>query len=263
MMMAMQQPEINADERQVSVRRRILGSNASPVPESDVQETTRSAKSWFDEALARLKCFKEIVGTLSWLKTVVASVVGMGVVFYSSSSHTNLLAELFPQANGGAQFSWSNPDYSVKTGFDSECAKPELTNVFGFFGAASGLRLQYGVIPTMRDGGWGVHWDSTAAKHFDASGFDYFSFWVRGSSGDEVFAIGMKDADAKETKIDSKEWIVTNALKNGVEVIVPLTEFKGVNKGLLNNISISFNANQGSGSLCIDNLSFGKQSTRA
>ncbi|HRZ07571.1 MAG TPA: hypothetical protein P5102_15780 [Candidatus Competibacteraceae bacterium] len=213
------------------------------------------------KTLGVLKWLKELMITLAWLKGVVAFVVSL-VFIYLSSSPTKPLSELFPQATAGRQFLWAHPDQSVKAGFDSRCAKPKLKNGFGFFGASSGLQIQYGVAPDMQQGGWGVHWDHAPTQSFDASGFDHFSFWVRGVSGDESFEIGLKDTSARETKIESKDWIATRALRNGVEVIIPLAEFGDVNKKSLNNISFSFNALHGSGTLCIDNIAFGGR-TRA
>jgi hypothetical protein len=263
MMMTTPQSAIDLNGRQRAIRRRIFRKNPPSRQESEPREEAVTFTGWCKKTLAVLKGLKEAVATLTWLKAIVASLFGMGFVFYSSASHVKLLSEMFPQADAGQQFVWANPDGAVKAGFARECAKPKLVNALGLGGASSGLRLQYGLVPAMRDGGWGVHWDQAPTHHFDASGFAHFSFWVRGARGEESFEIGLKDTDARETKIDAKDWIAASDLRNGVEVIVPLTEFKGVKKQSLNNVSFSFNALHGSGSICIDSMAFGGNGSRA
>ncbi|MFO1372386.1 MAG: hypothetical protein U1F42_08320 [Candidatus Competibacteraceae bacterium] len=259
-MMTAQQSEINLTRRQRAARRRISRNNPPPQQGNEPQEDALTFVERLKKTLAVLKWLKEAVATLTWLKALMVSLFGVGVVFYSSSD-IKPLSKLFPQADAGRQFLWAHPENAVKAGFDSGCAKPKLTNLFGFIGASSGLRLQYGVVPNMQDGGWGVHWDDSSTKHFDASGFDHFSFWVRGVTGDELFEIGLKDTNAKEIKIESKDWVSVNALKDGDVVIIPLTEFKDVNTKLLNNVSFGFNAHHGSGTICIDGMAFGRQSS--
>lgn len=261
-MMTTQQSEMNLNRRQRAVRRRIFRRNPLFRQENEPREDILTFAGWCKKILAVLKGLKEVVATLTWLKAIMASLFGMGIFFYSSSSNVKLLSELFPQAEGGKQFLWSNPDNSVKAEFDSGCTKPNLANIFSLLGASSGLRLQYGVVPTMRDGGWGVHWDNASTHDFDASKFTHFTFWVRGVSGDELFEIGLKDTNSKETKIESKDWIVASDLRNGVEITIPLAEFRDVSKKSLNNISFSFNSQHGSGSICIGSMAFGRQGNR-
>lgn len=255
-MMTTPQSRIDLTKRQRAVRRRISRRNSLPRQESESQKDTLTFTDRCKQVLAMLKWLKEAVTTLAWLQAIIVSVLGVGIYFYHPSS-TPLLSDVFPQADKGTQFSWSYPENSVKATFDSGCAKPELTNAFGFWGnTSSGLRLQYGVVPNMQGGGWGVHWDNTSTHHFDASEFTHFSFWVHGVSGDELFEIGLKDTNARETKIESKDWITVNALKNGIEIAIPLTKFKNVDKKSLNNVSFSFNALDGSGTVCIDSMAF-------
>ncbi len=264
MMMITPQNEVHVNGRQRAIRRRRVFRKSLPArQESETREEAAIFAGWCKKTLVVLKGLKEAVATLTWLKAIMASLFGMSFVFYSCSPSIKLLAEIFPQAEAGQQFLWANPNGAVKAGFDNGCARPRLANIFGFFGTSSGLRLQYGVVADMRDGGWGVHWDQAPTKRFDASGFDHFSFWVRGASGEELFEIGLKDKDAKETKIESKDWIAASDLRNGVEVIIPLAEFKGVNKQSLNNISFSFNSLHGSGSICIDSMTFRAKDSRA
>ena len=72
---------------------------------------------------------------------------------------------------------------------------------------------------------------------------------MRSGSGDESFEIGLKDTQGVEVKIESKDRVAADALKSGVEIMIPLSEFKGVNVRSLNNVSISFNEAHGSGGL--------------
>ncbi|MBK9952040.1 MAG: hypothetical protein IPP10_11105 [Candidatus Competibacteraceae bacterium] len=257
-MMAMRRHEINLDESQEAGERRVLGGRL-PVREAAEDRTRRRTfKERCDQGLTALKWLKDATTALSSLKSIVASAFGVGIFVYSTSSPVSLLAELFPQISGGKQFMWSDPNSALKAGFDSACARPNLRNAFGLLAVGSGLRLQYGLTPNLQSGGWGVHWASTPTKHFDASEFEAFSVWVRGGSGDESFEIGLKDTQGVEVKIESKDRVAADALKSGVEIVIPLSEFKGVNVRSLNNVSISFNEAHGSGGLCFNNLKFEK-----
>ena len=77
-----------------------------------------------------------------------------------------------------------------------------------------------------------------------------------------MFEIGLKDTNSNETKIESKDWIVASDLRNGVEITIPLAEFRDVNKKSLNNVSFSFNSRHGSGSICVGSMAFGGQGSR-
>ncbi|MBK8507916.1 MAG: hypothetical protein V9G63_15260 [Candidatus Competibacter sp.] len=263
-MMTMQRSEINIEQTEEPIERRVLGGYLSvrSEHEADAGERSSTFKEKCNQGVAALKWLKEVISALSSIKTFVASALGMGLFAFSTSSQVNLLSDLFPQISGGKQFLWSAPDGAVKAGFESGCARPNLGNAFGFLDVSSGLRLQYDVVPNLRSGGWGVHWDNTSTKHFDASEFETFSVWVRGSGGDESFEIGLKDTNGVEAKIDSKDRISADALKRGVEVVIRLSEFKDVNVRSLHNVSISFNESHGSGSLCFNNLRFEKPSLR-
>jgi hypothetical protein len=261
MMTTIQQSEMNLDPRQRVASLGISGNQPPSQQQGEPKENTSTFTDRLKKIIAELKWLKEALATLTWLKAMLASLFGLGL-FYCSSPAIKPLSELFPQADAGQQFLWAHPDNAVKAWFDNGCGKPRLTNVFGFFGGSSGLRLQYGLVPTMQDGGWGVHWDNAPRKHFDVSEFDHFSFWVRGASGEEQFEIGLKDTNAREIKIQSKDWIAASALRNGVEITIPLAEFRDVNKQLLNNVSFSFNSLHGSGTICIGSMAFGRKNGR-
>lgn len=260
--MAIRRDEINLEETQEAVERRVLGSRLSDRDEADDRNRPRTFKERCDQGLTALKWLKDAASTLSSLKSIVASALGMGIFVYSTSSPVSLLSELFPQISGGKQFMWSDPNSAIKAGFDSACARPNWRNAFGLLGVESGLRLQYGLAPDSRSGGWGIHWASTPTQHFDASEFEAFTVWVRGTGGDESFEVGLKDTQGAEVKIESKDRVAADALKRGVEIVIPLRDFKGVNLRSLNNVSVSFNESHGSGSLCFNNLGFEKPDMR-
>lgn len=253
-MMTTSQSKIDLTKRQRAVRRRISRRNSLPRQESESQEITLTFTGRCKQFLAMLKWLKEAVTTLAWLQAIIVSVLGVGIYFYPPS--TKALSDLFPQANEGTQFSWPQEN-SVKAELDSGCAKPKWINPFGFLGnLSSGLQLEYGVGPSMQNVGWGVHWANAPTRHFDASEFTHISFWVRGTSGDELFEIGLKDTNKKEFTIKSKDWLSSDALKKGSVVSIPLIDFNDVNTKSLDNVSFSFKALHGSRTICIDNMAF-------
>lgn len=119
-----------------------------------------------------------------------------------------------------------------------------------------GLRLVYG---STGGKGWGVHWNSAPTYHFDAREKYALRFLVKGLLGGETFQIGMKDTTGKEIKLSSQTYVLVKA-SEWREVIVPLEHFSArdftLNLSSLNNISISFDPPQGSGSLCLDDFAF-------
>jgi hypothetical protein len=262
MMTTAQKREASLEQKKHVVRQRVSKRKSSPENGSMPPKSVSTVVGWIKKGLAVIMGLKEIIATLAGLKTILITLLGLGVIIVGTCVSEKLLSRIFPQATAGKEFLWAHPDNAVKATFDGACAKPRLINAFGFLNTSFGLKLEYGLVVNMRNGGWGVHWDNAKTKHFDASEFDHFTFWVRGASGDELFEIGLKDTNARETKIESKERIPVDKLRNGVEVNIPLAEFKDVDKKSLNNISFGFNSSYGSGSLCIDNIAFGRKSSR-
>lgn len=155
------------------------------------------------------------------------------------------LVEIFPQVDGGEEFVFIN--------FGGL-----LTNEFVFaqncaHSGPYGLRLTFDM-KGEGNGGWGVHWDNAPAKHFNASGYTAFTFWVRGASGGETFQIGLADTGGKEVKVESKSLVVVSS--DWMMVTVPLDKFKGVNTTSVKNISFGFNRHHGTGSICVDDIAF-------
>jgi len=104
------------------------------------------------------------------------------------------------------------------------------------------------------NGGWGVHWDKAPSKYFDASGFNAFTFWVKGASGGETFQIGLKDISGKEVKLESIKFVVVSS--KWMEATALFSDFEGVNVASLQNLNFGFNTSHGSGSICVDDLTF-------
>ena len=156
------------------------------------------------------------------------------------------LCEVFQQVDSGKSFSWAYPPDSFSYQFDGDCAHS----------GSYGIRLKFGFTPDFENGGWGVYWNSPFTTHFDASKFTALDFWVQGTTGNELFQIGLKDTTSQEIKIDSKDWIIPDDLKKGTIVTIPLSTFDGVAIASLNNVSFGFNKTSGSANICIDNIAF-------
>lgn len=152
------------------------------------------------------------------------------------------ILEIFPQAGNGKEFVFINGGTIVNLFLPNEnCIHS------GFYG----LQLTYNMSGT-GNGGWGVQWSSSPAGYFDASAFNALTFWVKGSSGGEIFQIGMKDTAGKEAKLGSKDYLVTTL--EWSQIIIPFSEFAGVNIASIENINLGFNRDHGSGSICIDDM---------
>lgn len=156
------------------------------------------------------------------------------------------LCEVFQQVDDGKSFSWAYPPNSFLYQFDADCAHS----------GSYGIRLQFGFVPDADNGGWGVNWNNPLATHFNASKFTALVFWVQGTTGNEVFQIGLKDTTLQEIKTDSKDWVIPNDLKKGTIVTIPLNTFSGVAIASLSNVSFGFNKASGSGNICIDDIAF-------
>jgi len=153
------------------------------------------------------------------------------------------LVEIFPQVGGGEEFAYINKGGVLSSKFvlTKDCVHSGLY----------GLQIVYNM-EGPANGGWGIYWNNTPAKHFDASTFTAFRFWVRGTSGGETFQFGIKDTSKKEVKIEVviiSDWQL---------VQVSLSDFalKGVNISSIENVSFGFDQNDGAGTICIDDIAF-------
>lgn len=155
------------------------------------------------------------------------------------------LAEIFPQVNGGEKFVYINNGGSLSDRF--------VPTESCFHSAPYGLQLSYDMKGD-GSGGWGIQWNNAPAKYFDASSFRNFSFWVKGTIGGEIFQVGLKDTSGNEVKVESDTLLIVST--DWIHVEVPLGKFKGVNTTSIENVNFGFNKNHGTGSICIDDISF-------
>lgn len=110
------------------------------------------------------------------------------------------------------------------------------------------LGARYEVVP----GGW-AGW-GLGMNGFDASGYRYLAFDLRGEKGGETFEIGLRDEGGQEKKIPIGRFLdVTTSWQ---QVLVPLTAFKGLNLASLNNINLGFSNEHGKGRVFMDNFRF-------
>jgi hypothetical protein len=116
-----------------------------------------------------------------------------------------------------------------------------------------GMQLTYEMTGAA-NGGWGIHWDKAPSKYFDASGFNAFTFWIKGASGGETFQVGIKDTSGREVKVESVKLAIISS--DWTKVAAPFSSFEGVNFASLQNINFGFNKNHGSGSICLDDFAF-------
>jgi len=155
------------------------------------------------------------------------------------------LVEIFPQVDGGEKFVYINGGGSLSDRF-----VPTQSCIHS---GSYGLQLSYDMKGD-GNGGWGVQWNNAPAKYFDASGFSAFTFWVKGTYGGEIFQVSLKDTGGNEVKIESDTLLIVTA--DWILVKVPLGKFKGVNTTSIENVNFGFNKNHGTGSICIDDISF-------
>ena len=79
-MMTTPQNAIDLNGRQRAIRRRIFRKNPPSPPENEPREEAVTFTGWCKKTLAVLKGLKEAVATLTWLKTIMASLFGMGFI---------------------------------------------------------------------------------------------------------------------------------------------------------------------------------------
>lgn len=156
------------------------------------------------------------------------------------------LVEIFQQVGDGEEFVFINQGGILTNEF-----VPTQSCIHS---GVYGLRLTYDM-KGAGNGGWGVHWVNSPAQRFDASDYTAFVFWIKGASGGEIFQVGLKDTRGKEVKVETKPLVVVSP-NTWSEVTILLTKFEGVDTSSINNLNFGFNKNHGSGSICLDDISF-------
>jgi hypothetical protein len=155
------------------------------------------------------------------------------------------LTEIFPQVGGGEKFLFTNSGGSLTNTW----ATVETCIHSGFYG----LQLSYDM-KGAGNGGWGIQWDNAPEKHFDASMFHTLTFWVKGTNGGELFQISLKDTNGNEVKIESDTLLIVSS--DWMPVAVSFDKFSGVNTASIENVNFGFNKNHGTGTICVDDISF-------
>ncbi len=161
------------------------------------------------------------------------------------------LFKIFPQVSNGNEEIWSysedkssNPNYKPPTykyvSNDRDCGGSPSSPV---------LKLQY-EFPDKKQGystGWRVSWDDG----FDVSKFSTLKFEIKSASGSGKFGVGLKDIkegkSAKDyQKVASSKW---------KKISIPLSQIdNNVEKSKITKIYIAFLSQDGSGTICIDNI---------
>lgn len=161
------------------------------------------------------------------------------------------LYAVFPQARGseGRMFRYENAGGMVNAQFpdDPGCHRPDRP---------AGLRLRWRM-SGQQSGGWGVAWDGSNAGHLAGSRFSRVTLAVKGATGGETFEVGLKDTADNEDKVLSEE-VEKVSTDEWRELAVPLERFEDVDLSSLENLSLGFSQRHGSGSLCIDEIVFGR-----
>jgi len=155
------------------------------------------------------------------------------------------LFEIFPQVDGGKDFVYINNG--------GELTPTIIPNQNCIHSGVYGLQLTY-AMKEKGNGGWGVLWDNSPSKYFNASGFNAFVFWVKGAVGGEIFQVGLKDINGNEAKIESIKLVVVS--RDWMKATARFSDFNGVNVASLQNVNFGFNQSHGSGSICVDDLAF-------
>lgn len=159
------------------------------------------------------------------------------------------LTEVFPQVGDGEEFLYTNPDRP------NALKKQFVEDVDCRHSGPFALKLTYKFTGS-ENGGWGVSWRNTSSSSFNASEFNYLSFWVKGLQGKERFQVGLKDMRGRETKIGSDSLVVN--ISNWTPVVIPLNKFRDVNLSSIENVNFGFNSNYDPGSICVDEIAFTK-----
>jgi hypothetical protein len=162
-----------------------------------------------------------------------------------------LLAAALPAR---AETSRTIADFDRAAATDAFAFKDEKGSVFNVSAAyvderrGKHLGVRYSIVADGW-GGWGV-----PLKGFDARGYRYLALDVKGEKGGEVFEVGLRDAAGQEKKFPISRYLDVSS--EWREVLVPLTDFAGLNLATLDNFNLGFNAGLGAGRVFIDNVRF-------
>ncbi len=153
--------------------------------------------------------------------------------------------EIFPQSEQGQAWHWNNDGQFIPRYVENEACRHS---------GPYGLQVTYAMSGD-ENGGWGVHWTNAPTGSFNASAFSTFTFWVKGTSGGELFQIGLKDTGGREVKIESEDLVIVSAAE-WRQVQAELSDFTDVNTASVENVNLGFNSDHGSGTICLDDFAF-------
>jgi len=88
---------------------------------------------------------------------------------------------------------------------------------------------------------------------YDASTRKTLTFWLKGDAGGERLKLGVKD---QVTPAGQEPKVLLTALSSWEQVSVPLEKFAGADLSILDNFSINFEFNLGSGVIYVDEFVF-------
>lgn len=163
----------------------------------------------------------------------------------ATNCQVGVLCDVIPQyAVDGKMFIWSYPDKAVTSELIQPCARSGLL----------GLGIKYALAGEYDNGGWGVHWVERPDKRLDVSRMGYLSFWVKGSIGNEIFQIGLKDTLGTEYVIQSTEF--ASKLTEWTQIAIPLSRFTGIQTNSIENVSFSITSQHRAGNICLDDIEF-------
>lgn len=157
-----------------------------------------------------------------------------------------VLCELYldpTQIDGAEKFAFAESGGQLTDEFNQGCARS----------GSYGLQIDFNM-PPGGFGGWGTHWDFALGGAFDASAYDYLTFWLK-SGETRKFQIGISDTFGQEDRVDLDNWVILRP-DEWAFFRVPLDRFPNVDFAHVKNINLGFNQDHGQGSLCIDNIGF-------
>ncbi|MCG8348997.1 MAG: hypothetical protein MI924_14595 [Chloroflexales bacterium] len=163
------------------------------------------------------------------------------------------LAEIFPQAKNGDMPSPFRDSEESAGSISTEYTEDEDCRNSGPYS----LRITF----DFRNGGFGgqvFRWESSPEGRFDASQFNEFTFFVKGTAL-YGFQVGIKDISGTEVKVGVSDFVVVNDAQ-WKQVVIPLDKFvtadQPVDMAKVRNVNFGFNKDHGSGEICIDDIAF-------
>lgn len=159
------------------------------------------------------------------------------------------LNDLLAQDYAASTYQFLNPPGHLDARLAADCSRSR----------SYGLRIEYS-FSGPGNGGWVATWEHSPTLHIDVSSYSTLIMWAKGSAPNG-FHIGLKDAAERESKAETQPRVSLSPAE-WRRVAVPLSAFVAaagpVDLKNIKNVNIGVNASHGAGSICIDNISFGR-----